>query len=76
MFHKSKILKQIAGSTIIRRYKDGLPFIGKHPDYQALTSTWIRIKWDALLFNRAKLISQDVAGKNPKELEIFKFNRY
>ena len=24
----------------------------------------------------AKLISQDVAGKNPKELEIFKFNRY
>lgn len=57
--------------------KDGLPFIGKHPDYPG---AYFNLGYgsngilSALI--GAKLISQDVAGKNPPELEIFKFNRY
>ncbi|MCU7208453.1 FAD-binding oxidoreductase [Turicibacter sp. 1E2] len=57
--------------------KDGLPFIGKHPDYPG---AYFNLGYgsngilNALI--GAKLISQDVAGKNPRELDIFKFNRY
>ena len=57
--------------------KDGLPFIGKHPDYPG---AYFNLGYgsNGMLYSLigAKLISQDVAGKNPKELEIFKFNRY
>ena len=57
--------------------KDGLPFIGKHPDYPG---AYFNLGYgsNGILYSLigAKLISQDVAGKNPKELEIFKFNRY
>ena len=56
---------------------DGLPFIGKHPDYPG---AYFNLGYgsNGMLYSLigAKLISQDVAGKNPKELEIFKFNRY
>ncbi|MDE5977581.1 MAG: FAD-binding oxidoreductase [Turicibacter sp.] len=57
--------------------KDGLPFIGKHPDYPG---AYFNLGFgsngilNALI--GAKLISQDIIGKNPKELELFKFNRY
>ncbi len=57
--------------------QDGLPFIGKHPDYPG---AYFNLGYgsNGILYALigAKLISQDYIGKNPKELELYKFNRY
>lgn len=57
--------------------KDGLPFIGKHPDYPGAYFN-LGFGSNGILYSLigAKLISQDYTGKNPKEFELFKFNRY
>lgn len=57
--------------------EDGLPFIGKHPDYPG---AYFNLGYgsNGILYALigAKLISQDYIGKNPKELELYRFNRY
>ena len=57
--------------------QDGLPFIGKHPDYPGAYFN-LGFGSNGILYSLigAKLISQDYIGKNPKELELYKFNRY
>lgn len=57
--------------------KDGLPFIGKHPDYPGAYFN-LGFGSNGILYSLigAKLITQDYDGKNPKDLELFKFNRY
>lgn len=57
--------------------EDDLPFIGKHPDYPG---AYFNLGYgsNGILYALigAKLISQDYIGKNPKELELYRFNRY
>ncbi|MGL4335886.1 MAG: NAD(P)/FAD-dependent oxidoreductase, partial [Turicibacter sp.] len=57
--------------------KDTLPFIGPHNDYPG---AYFNLGYGAngILYSLigAKLITQHYQGYNPKELEIFKFDRY
>ncbi|HAX74245.1 MAG TPA: FAD-binding oxidoreductase [Firmicutes bacterium] len=57
--------------------KDTLPFIGKHPDYPG---AYFNLGYgsNGILYSLigSKLIVQDYQGYNPKELQMYRFNRY